>query len=175
MSLGVPLVWLRRNETLAFRFGRYHLAKLVIPVLSLETPCTSLSTDIEATVARLPELPTECQAAVLPSHPIETKPPRVRGWFAPVLEYCWKTGPRQLIGLRGTFADYTSKFRHEQRSLLVRKTRKFAELSGGTCEWRVFRDRDDILEFARIAASISRQTYQAGIGIGFADLKISCS
>ncbi|MBZ5601911.1 MAG: GNAT family N-acetyltransferase [Acidobacteriia bacterium] len=162
-----PLEWVRKTEILTFRFGRHTIKRRLISAVSLETPCTSLTFDIDATFAQLPSIPDDCDAVVLPSHPIRRDLPRFAGWFAPVLRYVSNSGPRQLVDLRGTFEEYIAKFTHNRRNWLARKARRFAELSGGTLELKTFSAPREMLEFQQAAASITAKTYKARVGAAF--------
>lgn len=67
---------------------------------------------------------------------------------------------RYYVDLSGTYEGYLSKFSAKSRSTLKRKIRKFAELSGGTIDWREFRTPAAMDEFFRLARGVSEETYQ---------------
>jgi CelD/BcsL family acetyltransferase involved in cellulose biosynthesis len=76
---------------------------------------------------------------------------------------------RHYIEFRGRFTDYTARFSAKSRSTMKRKIRKFAELSGGTIDFREYRTAADMTDFHRLATELSRKTYQERIfGEGFA-------
>lgn len=164
---------MKRKEPLTFRFGRYILRSLSIPALSLQTPCTELSCDIAATLAQLPPLPPDCEAIVLPAHPIKGDFPRLKGLFGSVIRYVPNAGARHLIDLSGTFKDYSSRFSGRRRNTLARRVRKFAEFSGGTHEMRIFSRPEEMPEFRRAAVTLSESSYKAQLGATFQDLAIS--
>ncbi|MCA1750009.1 MAG: GNAT family N-acetyltransferase [Parasphingopyxis sp.] len=68
--------------------------------------------------------------------------------------------PRRYADLSGSFDDYMATFSARTRSTLRRKTRKFAELSGGTLDLRSYRGAEEIEEFHALARRVSRKTYQ---------------
>lgn len=67
---------------------------------------------------------------------------------------------RFYVDLAGTYEGYLAKFSGKSRSTLKRKIRKFAELSGGTIDWRSYRSPDLIPEFLKLAREVSETTYQ---------------
>jgi hypothetical protein len=62
--------------------------------------------------------------------------------------------------MRLTFEEYRNKFSSKTRSTLNRKIRKFAEHSGGEIPWKVYREPFEMLNFFRMARTVSRTTYQ---------------
>lgn len=167
------LVWVRRNEPFTLRFGRYSLKTIQVRSLSLQTHCTDLPRDLAKTLSELPPIPPDCEAVVLPAHPMEGHFPRLKGFFSPVIRYISKGELRYLIHLRGTFEDYTVGFSGRRRSVLTRHVRKFTEFSGGSLEFRVFTRPEEMPEFVKIAATLSQGSYKAKIGATFEDLSIT--
>jgi CelD/BcsL family acetyltransferase involved in cellulose biosynthesis len=55
---------------------------------------------------------------------------------------------------------YLQTFSARSRSTLKRKLRKFAEFSGGRCDWRSYRTSTEIAEFYALARELSSLTYQ---------------
>jgi CelD/BcsL family acetyltransferase involved in cellulose biosynthesis len=162
-----PRVWVKRTEFLTLRLGRRTIRKIAVRSLSLANPCTTLDTDIGATLSELPPIPADCEAVVLPAHPVCAPVPRLTGVFGPVIRYRSNSGPRHLVDLRGSFEEYASKFNHKRRHGLTREARKFAELSGGTLQLRAFRTPIEMRDFQRIAAAITAKTYKVRLGAAF--------
>jgi hypothetical protein len=82
--------------------------------------------------------------------------------------------PRQFeryhIDLSGDFSTYQGKFSGKSRSTIKRKVKKFAELSGGTIDWRHYKTVEEIDTFFRFARLVSEKTYQERlIGAGLPD------
>jgi hypothetical protein len=167
------LAWVKRNEPFTLRFGRYSLKTFHVASLSLQTHCTSLPRDLAATLSELPPVPPDCDAVVLPAHPIEGHFPRLKGFFGPVIQYISKAELRYLIPLRGTFEEYASGFSGRRRSVLTRHLRKFTEFSAGSLAFRVFTRPEEMPEFVKIAAALSQGSYKAKIGATFEDLAIT--
>lgn len=74
--------------------------------------------------------------------------------------YVRSTYPRYYASLAGSFDDYLGKFSGKTRSGLKRKSKKFAELSGGTLDAREFRTPAEIEAFHGLARQVSQLTYQ---------------
>ena len=76
------------------------------------------------------------------------------------LRYIRSSYRRFIVDLGGSFEDYEKKFSSKTRTTLRKKVRKFAELSGGTIDWRVYKTSREIDEFLTIAHALSARTYQ---------------
>ncbi len=77
-----------------------------------------------------------------------------------MIRYVLRAYERRFIDLSTSFADYLNKFSPKTRATLKRKLRKFAELSGGTIDWREYRSAEEALEFHKYARAISAVSYQ---------------
>jgi CelD/BcsL family acetyltransferase involved in cellulose biosynthesis len=78
------------------------------------------------------------------------------GWISMTLrEY-----PRHLVDLTSSFEDYLAKFSGKTRSTFKRKLRKFEEISGGTLDWKEFRNPEELKTFFPLAREVSAKTYQ---------------
>jgi len=58
------------------------------------------------------------------------------------------------------FAAYQAKFSAKTRNTILRKVRKFAEQTGGTARWQLYRTPAEIETFMQLALPLSRRTYQ---------------
>lgn len=65
-----------------------------------------------------------------------------------------------------SFTDYMAKFSAKSRSTLQRKRRKFAELSGGEIDWRIYQAPAELSQFYPLAADLSNKTWQEKVGSG---------
>ncbi len=65
-----------------------------------------------------------------------------------------------FIDLTTSFREYEECFSPKTRSTLRRKIRKFADYSGGSVSWKVYRRPEDLEEFFLHARKVSRLTYQ---------------
>jgi CelD/BcsL family acetyltransferase involved in cellulose biosynthesis len=80
--------------------------------------------------------------------------------------------PRHLVDLTSSFEAYLAKFSGKTRSTLKRKLRKFEEISGGTLDWKEFRNPEELNSFFPLAREISIKTYQERLlGQGFPDTR----
>ncbi len=68
--------------------------------------------------------------------------------------------PRHYASLRGGFDAYLAGFSGKTRSTLKRKTRKLADRSGGTLDFRSYSRPEQVEEFYRHARAVSARTYQ---------------
>lgn len=59
-----------------------------------------------------------------------------------------------------SFDDYKKSFKSKTRSGIQRKVNKFAKLSGGEIDFRVYTMAEDIHEFLKYANQLSEKTYQ---------------
>ncbi len=69
--------------------------------------------------------------------------------------------PRHYIEMTGSYADYLAQFSGKTRSTLMRKQRRFAELSGGALDVRAYRSAEELGTFLEHALPLSAKTYQA--------------
>lgn len=115
--------------------------------------------DIRGTVApALPPLPAAAHGYLVASVP-----------EALIDAVVARSGLRCLIRQRYTrrFADliqgydaYLAGFSSKSRSTLLRKSRRFAERSGGTLDVRAYRTPDEVATFHRLARQVSALSYQ---------------
>lgn len=64
------------------------------------------------------------------------------------------------IDLGMGFEAYQAKFSSKTRSTITRKVRKFAEQTGGSARWQLYRTPAEIETFMQLALPLSRRTYQ---------------
>ena len=68
--------------------------------------------------------------------------------------------PRYYIDMSMSLSEYKSKFSAKTRSTVNRKIRKYAEHCGGNVSWKVYKAAGEMLEFFRLARTVSKITYQ---------------
>src|SRR4051794_20669082 len=93
------------------------------------------------------------------SYPTEQELPKL-AFQTGYLRFVRSAYRRFVVDLHGSFEDYEKKFSSKTRSTLRKKVRKFAEISGGTNDWKVYRTVAEIEEFFRLALPLSARTYQ---------------
>ncbi len=128
-----------------------------------EAPRRFLSPDM------LPNGRFDADGLAFPSYPTDEPLPRValRDGFIRLVRAQYR---RFVVDLTGTFEDYESRFSAKTRATLRRKVRRFADLSGGSLKWRVYRTPEEAEDFHATARLVSSTTYQEKLlGAGLPD------
>lgn len=76
------------------------------------------------------------------------------------IRYVLDQAPSYYTSLDGTFDDYLATFSSKSRSTLQRKVRKFAELSGGVVDLRLYRKPQEMGSYHALARQVAARTYQ---------------
>ncbi|ADE16270.1 conserved hypothetical protein [Nitrosococcus halophilus Nc 4] len=117
-------------------------------------------------------LPPEIDGYLMRSLPVNSRQPQLRfvdGW----LRYIPAQYPRYYVDLGQKFEEYCAKFSSKSRSTIRRKVRKFAKMSGGEVQWRVYTTPHELTEFYALARQVSEKTYQERLlGQGLPDTEI---
>lgn len=151
--------WDLKQMPLRFRLGELTLFSLKMQTSVCNIYFNKISTNPDYPVPPFHLFKNGVDVVAVRSHPIATTLPpiaRIDG----AIRYIPLTYDRHFVDLRGTFANYLTKFSSKTRSTLQRKVRKFAESNGGNVDWREYRSSDEMREFHRFARSISAKTYQ---------------
>lgn len=111
------------------------------------------------TVPTLAPLEGDADGYILRSLPI-AQLDRVARAGAGFVVYVRETFPRYYVRVDGGFDAYLAQLSSSTRAGLRRKSRKFAELSGGSLDVREYRTPDEIERFHALAREVSRLTYQ---------------
>jgi hypothetical protein len=78
--------------------------------------------------------------------------------------------PRYFVQIKGTFDQYLTHFGGKARKNLLRSVRACGQPNGAGLDVREYRDERQVSEFHRVAAGISRLTYQHRlVGAGLPD------
>ncbi len=102
---------------------------------------------------------TDCRQYLIRSLPVSENLPllsRSQGY----LRYVPAQYLHYFIDMRQTFSDYAGKFSSKSRATINKKVRKFAEHTGGSIDWRIYKTPDEVMEFHRLARQLSSRTYQ---------------
>jgi CelD/BcsL family acetyltransferase involved in cellulose biosynthesis len=150
--------WEAATFTLHFTVGHRRIAKRMKARL-LRNHFTSLSGNPDEIRMRFEEVPSDVDAIVMRSFPVETAPATVAS-VSGAYRYVPAVYPRYYTSLEGTFEEYLATFSAKTRSTLKRKVKKFASASGDTIEFKSYRGAAEIDEFYSHAAPLSRLTYQ---------------
>ena len=109
--------------------------------------------------ALAPQLRSDVSGAVVWSQPVAEEMPALSRD-----RNCLFYVPRQYqhfyVDLGLGLDKYLQTFSARSRSTLKRKLRKFAEYSGGQCDWRIYQTSEQIAEFYVLAREVSSLTYQ---------------
>jgi CelD/BcsL family acetyltransferase involved in cellulose biosynthesis len=151
------------QEVLRFTLGGHELHKLPLRAVTLTTPFTKLTTEMESNLPPWESLPKGIDAAVVPAQPVAIDPPHLT-FLSNAIRYVPGCSNRYFIDLQGSFAAYLRKFSAKSRKNLRRDVRKFAEFSGGQIQWRELRSPAEISEFCSLAIEISPKTWQERAG-----------
>lgn len=166
MTLSNSVKGARHRQSLKFTLGDYCFWQFGFDATVIDPPLGRIleGAGSEATPAGR----TAADIQVVRALRTNIRLPRLR--FADsYLHYVPSQEQRYYIEFGGSFKEYLSKFSKKSRGNWQRKVRKFTEESGGTIDWRKYHSPDELSEFHKLAADLSRKTYQEKIfGEGFA-------
>lgn len=148
--------WQRFQFYLTFRFGEIGLAERQLPVLRKVHSMTEIANGVTVTLPT--ELPDDCAGLYLARLP-ESALSQVLANSKGLMAYPTKHYLHSYIDMSGDFEGYAAQFSSKTRSTIRRKTRKFAEHTGGL-DFRVFRRPEEMQQFHREARAVSALTYQ---------------
>ena len=163
--------WVKRTIQLKFEAGEIPLFSVEFPAWVLDIHFTKISSDLTKSCPEVEHSASRREVIVIRSHPVQQKLRRV-AFLTESYRYVPAQYHRYYVDLRGSFQQYLKKFSSKSRSTLLRKVRKFAQLSGGRICWRAFSRHEEMAEFHRLAREVSTKTYQQkllGLGIPGAD------
>lgn len=165
----LPLGWVRKRATLKFYLGEACLYRWSFGTLGLDTYLTRLRLDSPSLTLPFDALSDGVEALVLRSHPVRSKLARFQ-ITRQAIQYVPSQYQRYSIELKGTFEDYLKRYSSKSRWTLRKKVHRFAQLSGGSIDWREFSSQWEIPEFHALARNVSERTYQARLlGAGIPD------
>ena len=161
--------WQVRDQGLAFRLGDVTLFRRTHRCAVLTTPFFERSGDPDSSLPPFADLEADVEAVVARSHPVHGPLPRVT--VTPThIRYVVQRYERCCVALDGSFERYLARFPGKSRAQLLKKVRRFAELSGGKADWREYRSPAEMDEFHRLAREVSLRTYQERLlGAGLPD------
>lgn len=147
-----------RSEILSLRFliGERTLATVQ---RRLRVQNYDLETLLSGAGVTLPPLPLRADGMLLRSAPFD-RLGGLRRRARDLLPYVYQRYPRHYAQMEGDFEAYLASFSARSRSTLKRKTRRFAQLSGGRLDVRAYRTPAEMAEFHTLAGRVSQKTYQ---------------
>lgn len=150
------------QATVSFKylFGEVALAVVPFPVWrnnrSFLDPSLS---DLDVNLA-FGQMPAKVSALYLPSWPTAESRASLR-FSRNAIRYIPFVAPRYYVELKGSFEEYLQeRFSAKTRHNLTRSVKKFAELSGGTVDFREYRKPAEMQTFHTTARGVSALTYQ---------------
>jgi hypothetical protein len=144
---------------LKFALGSYPLFSVPIRSVIIPARWSSVPPRPEVVQPRFDRLPRTVQAVVKRCCPLDRPGPRLAR-SGQSLCYVMEPYEHYYVDLRGSFADYLSRFSSRSRSTLTRKVKKFAQGSGGLIDFREYRHPLEMDEFYRHGRHVSAMTYQ---------------
>jgi CelD/BcsL family acetyltransferase involved in cellulose biosynthesis len=155
--LDIP--WQNKQIQLRYSISDLCLFRVAFTGKAYRCPFDPFSTDCLSAEDLPGHLPGNGDFVALNDVRIREIYPRLRP-FADGFLYCLNQGPNYFIDIKGTYEDYLKSLASKTRSTLKRKIRKFAELSGGDIDFRVYRSPEEVREYHRNARAVAAQTYQ---------------
>lgn len=153
--------WLPCTVALSYRLGEIGLFSKSLRGFALrrhftEFPATFPVTDPAAAGAPISDF------YFVPCYPVQGEPPVIQrnGEWIVYTPYVFDNHFVDMATI-GTFETYLAQFSSKSRSTLLRKVRKFQEVSGGNLDWRIYSRPEQFDEFFSLAGPLSATTYQA--------------
>lgn len=145
-----------RSSTLPLRVGRRTLWRFEKPLVRLRL---TLAQGLAGEMPYAGALPRAASGLLVTALP-EALLPATRDAWPGLKGFVRQAYPRAYAALDTEFDTYLAGFSAKSRSTLKRKTRKFAERSGGAIDLRAYRTPEEMAEFHALARTVSARTYQ---------------
>ncbi len=157
----LTLDWTETETHLRYSLSDYSLFSLRLVGRTYAVPIAPLlpatfKADLEEFLRSAPgNVPLLC----IRNLPIEQHVPRLQS-VGGRLQYTLNQCYQYYADLGGNFDQYLASLSTKTRSTLKRKIKKFASLSGGNVDWRVYTAADQMPEYHRLAREVAAKTYQ---------------
>lgn len=151
--------WQLQPLELRFMIGDWLLSRVRVPAAFLTTHVSRLGDDPGEHLPMLAALGEGVEALVMPSHPVADEPKQFHS-NGNVLVYVPSRHDHHTITLDGDMAAYLGARPKKHRHEIVRKLRRFSEITGQQIDCRICRTPDEIAEFFILAEPVARMTYQ---------------
>lgn len=157
--------WQVRNVPFKFQLSDWTLFSLTVPLQSRQVTLAEVGVPhVQPVPPAAPAVPTDalaedCEGFVVHSMPLAAGQPKLQ-FENGYLCYVQSQYPHFYIELASSFEDYKATFSTKSRSTIQRKVRRFAEHTGGTIDWRIYRTPKEMTEFFALAREVSQKTYQ---------------
>jgi CelD/BcsL family acetyltransferase involved in cellulose biosynthesis len=155
-----PTVW--RSRTIHLRYSLSYVKLIQVAFRAFEDvrPFDPDRPVISSLPLPSQEIPTGHDALVI-RHQLLAAPLPVISYIGNTLCYVPRQLPHFYTDLRGGPDEAFKSMSSKTRATIVRKVRHYETFSGGEIRWRVYRKPEELSEFHRLAADLSRKTYQA--------------
>jgi CelD/BcsL family acetyltransferase involved in cellulose biosynthesis len=150
--------WVFKNKRLKFSLGGFLLYAIRIRTLMLDGLFAELPGDASVTELPLNSCSPDIRAALVISHPVRTKLPRV-AFTRGLIRYVPQQYRRFHLDVIGSFDAYLSRFSSRRRNDLRRKLKRFLNSGSGQC-FREYSKPEEMQEYYRFARQVSSKTYQ---------------
>jgi len=160
-------VWKKHIETLYFQIGRWMVARVNFPSLTLVTPPFQIGERLLAPTAAA--FSSGCEVVACPSLPVRQDLPTLR-ICRHAIRYVTHRGDQYYIEFEGSFEEYLKGWSQQARYKIRRDVRRhFTRFAGGAIDWREYRSVEEISEFLTRATPISRRSKHYSRGFGLRD------
>lgn len=158
-SAARALQWLPARRSLMFTFGGYCFHETWFQGLELLTQVTQIKTSLDETTEMLLPLLERHPAIIIPSHPVTSRPARVK--LAPrFVRYAPGIDNHYYVELDRAFDDYLRRLRRPHRHEIRRKLRRYLQATGQAVEVYRYSTPDEAEVFYKVARELSAKTYQ---------------
>ncbi len=151
--------WVVRPILLRFNLGEVTLFSVRFKLAVLDAHFTELGENEFCTWPGWEGVPSSAEGALVRSQPIGERLPRLTA-TPDAIRYVPAQYQRYYMEFQSSFEGYLQKFSSKIRGNRKREIKKFAEMSGGTIDWREYRAPGEIEEFLGFARALSAKTFQ---------------
>ncbi len=150
--------WVAKNKRIKFALGGFLLYQTRIRTWMLNGLFAGLSDNPSQTQLPLRTCPADVRAALVVSHPVAARLPRIR--FTPeVIRYAPSQYRRFRIDVNGPFDEYLDHFSPQRKSRLRKTVNRFLKTSSGQA-FREYSQPHEMEEYYRLARQVSATSYQ---------------
>jgi hypothetical protein len=151
--------WTLRVVSLRFAVSDWTLCKWRLPLNVREITLAEGIQPVDTLRPPIAEVSAGSCGFMIRGMPVTVRQPAISA-TPPYIRYVQRQYRHYYIDMRITFDDYRAKFSSKARSTINRKLKKYAEYCGGSIRWRTYASADEMLEFHRLARTVSMLTYQ---------------
>lgn len=150
--------WVPKNKRIKFSLGGFLLCDTRIRTVMLNGVFAGLSDDPNHTPLPLDSCPGDVRAALVVSHPIAARIPRI-AFTRGLIRYAPSQYRRFRIDVAGTLEEYLDRFSSQRRTRLRKMVSRFLK-AGSDQSFREYSEPHEMEEYYRLARQVSSMTYQ---------------